>query len=114
MYKYNKRISSITLACYLIVITLGIVHYHKYNVNALKVFTSENTQTGYYKTDITSSLNCVVQQNISQLHHFNFKFDFSFNYFIQNVEEFSPTESTAVIPSSFLISNQLRAPPFYS
>lgn len=114
MHKYKRRISSLILACYLIVITLGIFHYHKYDLNKPKAFTTENTESGFYKTDITSGFDCVVQQNISQLHNFSFEFNISINFFIQNVENFSPPESTRLIPFTISFSNQLRAPPSYS
>ncbi len=114
MHKYKRRISSLILTCYLIVITLGISHYHTYDLNRPKVFTTENTASGFYKTDITSGFDCVVQQNISQLHNFSFEFNASLNCFIQNVEKFSPSESIRLIPFTFSFPNQLRAPPSYS
>ncbi len=112
--KYNRRISSVILACYLIVITLGIIHHHKYDLNEPKTFATESTQSVLFNTDVNSGFDCIVQHNISQLHNFNLVFEVSLNYFFHRVENFSPLDSTKLISSTFSSSNQLRAPPSYS
>jgi len=112
--KYSRRISSITLACYLIVITLSIFHHHQYDFDKPKAFTSENTEAASYNADLNSGFDCAIQHNLTQLHNFNLEFEASINFFIQNVEKFSSSDSNSLIPSTFSFPKQLRAPPTIS
>jgi hypothetical protein len=112
--KYNRRISSMILICYLIVLTLGIFHHHKYDLNEPKAYTTESTQSVLFNIDVNSGFDCIVQHNISQLHNFNLVFEVSLNYFVHKVESFSTLDSTKLISSTFSSPNTLRAPPSYS
>lgn len=112
--KYSRRISSITLACYLIVIILSIFHHHQYDLNEPKAFTTENTETASYNADLNSGFDCAIQHNLTQLHNFNLEFEASINFFVQNVEKFSSSDSNSLIPSTSSFPKQLRAPPSYS
>ena len=113
LQKYKRRISSITLAGYLIVITLSILHYHKYDLNEPKAFTTENSESVFYKSDLTSGFDCAIQHNISQLHNFNLATEASLDLVVQNVEKFSPSDSNNLVPAKLSFPNQLRAPPSY-
>ena len=113
-HKYSRRISSITLACYLIVITLSIFHHHQYNFDKARAFTTENTESASYVADLNSGFDCAIQHNISQLHNFNLEFEASINFFVQNIESFSSSDSQNLIPSTLSFPKQLRAPPSFS
>ena len=112
--KQNGRISSITLVCYLIVITLSIFHHHRYDLNEPKAYTTENTEAISYNADLTSGFDCAIQHNLSQLHNFNLEFETSINFLVQSVEKFSFSDSNSLIPTTFSFPKQLRAPPTLS
>ena len=112
--KYNRRVSSITLACYLIVIILSIFHHHQYDFDEPKTITTENTEANFYNADLNSGFDCAIQHNLSQLHNFNLEFEASINFFVRNVEKFSSSDSNSLIPSTFSFPKQLRAPPISS
>ena len=112
--KYKRRISSVTFACYLIVLTLSTFHHHHYDLYKPSAFTSDNQESIFYKTDITSDFDCAIQHNLSQLHNFNLEFDTSINFFVQKAEKFSYSDSNTLIPKTFSFPKQLRAPPISS
>ena len=111
--KYKRRISSITFACYLIVLTLSIFHHHRYNLYRPSTLTSDKQESIFYKTDIASGFDCAIQHNLSQLHNFNLEFETSSNFFFQKIEKFFPSESNNFISPLSSFPNQLRAPPSY-
>lgn len=111
--KYKRRISSVTFACYLIVLTLSTFHHHHYDLYKPSAFTSDNQESIFYKTDITSDFDCAIQYNLSLLHNFNLEFEASPNFFFQKIEKFCLSEQNNFIPLISSFPNQLRAPPSY-
>lgn len=111
IHKYYRRVSSITLASYLIVIILSIFHHHQYDFNKPQAYATENTDAISYNADLNSDFDCAIQHNLSQLHNFNLEFEASINFFVQNVENFSSSDSNNIILSIFSFPKQLRAPP---
>jgi hypothetical protein len=108
--KYRTLIERIILCCYLLVFTLDVLHFHKYDFNkisALDIANKSNLQTQVSR----SEFECIIHQNFLSLQTAITIFSDDCALLKPHLIFYTVPENKNKIYSLHLSDNFLRAPP---
>jgi hypothetical protein len=114
--KYRKKLTTVILASYLLLVSVSILHYHHIDLqlgNYNFARSSNDTCNDPFDKLVDNSHECAVQQFTSTVINYNFitVFNVTKETSVQSlfVEEISKLPSAPIF-----ISNPFRAPPLFS
>ena len=111
--KYRSSAASITLLCYLFILSINIFHFHNLEINTKHIFDLTNDSNPQGQT-INSEFHCIIHQNFNSLHAFTLQKPTPNKICLlsQIITVFCSDQ--VALNNLIFSSNKLRAPPSFS